>query len=226
MQINVMTLFPEMFPGPLAHSLIGKARDKSLWELAVMNPRDYAGDVHKTVDDTPFGGGAGMVLKPDVLEAVFLAIPKPGRRIYLSPRGRVLDQAFARELVQEETLTLLCGRYEGVDQRFLDAYEFEEVSIGDYVLTGGEMPAMVLIDTVVRLLPGVVAKEDSLANESHSNGLLEHPHYTRPQPWTDQLGRTHDVPDVLLSGHHAKIEAWRQAESEALTRKRRPDLLS
>lgn len=225
MHINIMSLFPEMFPGPLGHSLIGKAREKGIWQLAVMNPRDFAPDRHKTVDDEPFGGGAGMVMKPDVLESAFLAIPKPGRRIYLSPRGKVLTQALARELAGEEALTLLCGRYEGVDQRFLDAYDFEEISVGDYVLTGGELPAMVLIDTVVRLMPGVVGKEESLAHESHSHGLLEHPHYTRPNPWTDKLGRTHTVPDVLTGGHHAQIEAWRTAESEALTRQRRPDLL-
>lgn len=225
MHINILTLFPEMFPGPLAHSLIGKARDKGMWELAVMNPRDFATDIHKTVDDTPFGGGAGMVLKPDVLEAAFLAIPKPGKRLYLSPRGKPLTQAKARALSQQDALTLLCGRYEGVDQRFLDAYEFEEISIGDYVLTGGELPAMVLIDTIVRLLPGVVGKEASLEHESHSNGLLEHPHYTRPNPWTDALGRTHAVPDVLMSGHHGQIEKWRDAQSKAVTKAVRPDLI-
>ncbi len=225
MQINILSLFPEMFPGPLGHSLIGRAREKGLWGLAVLNPRDFAEDKHATVDDTPFGGGAGMVMKPDVLEASFLAIPKPGKRFYLSPRGKPLTQARARELAQEEALTLLCGRYEGVDQRFLDAYEFEEISIGDYVLTGGELPAMVLIDTIVRLLPGVVGKEESLAHESHSAGLLEHPHYTRPNPWTDRLGRVHTVPDVLTNGHHGQIDAWRLAESRALTAERRPDLL-
>lgn len=225
MQINILTLFPEMFPGPLAHSLVGKARDKGLWTLNVSNPRDFAGDAHKTVDDTPFGGGAGMVLKPDVLEAAFLAVTNPGRRIYLSPRGRVFTQGLAKELAQEKALTLLCGRYEGVDQRFLDAYEFEEISIGDYVLTGGELPSMALTDAIVRLLPGVVAKEESLAHESHSEGLLEHPHYTRPNPWTDRLGRVHTVPEVLLSGHHAQIKTWQAAESLALTQKRRPDLI-
>lgn len=225
MQINILSLFPEMFPGPLGHSLIGKAREKGLWQLAVLNPREYAADRHQTVDDMPFGGGAGMVLKPDVLESAFLAVVKPGKRLYLSPRGKPLTQARARELAQEEAITLLCGRYEGVDQRFLDAYDFEEISIGDYVLTGGELPAMVLIDTIVRLLPGVVGKEESLAHESHSNGLLEHPHYTRPNPWTDKLGRTHPVPEVLTGGHHAQIDAWRLAESQKLTQERRPDLL-
>ncbi len=226
MHINILSLFPEMFPGPLAHSLIGRAREKGVWELAVLNPRDFAADIHKTVDDTPFGGGAGMVLKPDVLEAAFLAIPKPGKRLYLSPRGKPLTQARARELSQEQSLTLLCGRYEGVDQRFLDAYEFEEISIGDYVLTGGELPAMVLIETIVRLLPGVVGKEASLEHESHANGLLEHPHYTRPHPWTDRLGRVHEVPDVLMSGHHGQIEKWRDAQSKSVTKAVRPDMVS
>lgn len=225
MNITILSLFPEMFPGPLGHSLIGRAREKGIWHLSVLNPRDFAADTHQTVDDTPAGGGAGMVMKPDVLESAFLAIPKPGRRIYLSPRGRVLTQGLARELACESNITLLCGRYEGVDQRFLDAYEFEEISIGDYVLTGGELPAMVLIDTLVRLMTGVVGKEESLEHESHSHGLLEHPHYTRPNPWTDRLGRVHPIPDVLMSGHHANIEKWRLEKARQLTQERRPDLM-
>lgn len=225
MNFTILSLFPEMFPGPLGHSLIGKARENGTWSLAVLNPRDFTTDKHQNVDDSPFGGGAGMVMKPDVLEAAFLAIPKPGRRIYLSPRGQLLTQKLAAELSREDNITLLCGRYEGVDQRFLDAYDFEEISIGDYVLTGGELPAMVLIETVVRLLEGVVGKEESLAHESHSNGLLEHPHYTRPNPWMDKLGRTHDVPEILTGGHHANIEKWRREQSENLTKERRPDLL-
>ncbi len=225
MNFNILTLFPEMFPGALGHSLVGKARDKGLWSLKVLNPRDFTNDNHGTVDDTPFGGGAGMVMKPDVLEAVFLAIPKSGRRIYMSPRGRVLNQKLAQELSMETDITILCGRYEGVDQRFLDAYEFEEISVGDYVMTGGEIPAMTLIDTVVRLKDGTIANADSLTSESHSAGLLEHPHYTRPANWTDKLGRTHDVPEVLTSGHHAKVEAWRKEQALKLTKDRRPDLM-
>jgi len=225
MNFNILTLFPEMFPGALGHSLIGKARENGLWSLSVLNPRDFTDDNHGTVDDTPFGGGAGMVMKPDVLESAFLAIPKTGRRIYMSPRGKVLTQKLAQELAGESDITILCGRYEGVDQRFLDAYDFEEISIGDYVMTGGEIPAMVLIDTVVRLRDGVIGKEESLEHESHSNGLLEHPHYTRPSSWTDKLGRVHDVPEVLTSGHHAKIEAWRKEQAIKLTRERRPDLM-
>ena len=224
MRIDVVTIFPD-YLAALDLSLVGKARTAGILDLRVHDLRDWTTDRPRTVDDTPFGGGAGMVMKPDVLESAFLAINKPGRRLYLSPRGRVLDQKLAKEFSAEDSLTLLCGRYEGVDQRFLDAYEFEEISVGDYVLTGGEIPAMVLIDSVVRLLPGVVGKEDSLAHESHSQGLLEHPHYTRPHPWTDRLGREHGVPEVLLSGHHAQIEAWRGAESLALTQKRRPDLI-
>lgn len=226
MNFNILTLFPEMFPGALDHALIGKARDNGIWSLSVINPRDFAQDNHGKVDDAPFGGGAGMILKPDILENAFLAIPKPGRRIYMSPRGRVLTQKIAQELSTQSDITILCGRYEGVDQRFIDAYEFEEISIGDYVLTGGEIPAMVLIDTVVRLKDGVVGKEESLHHESHSStGLLEHPHYTRPAQWTDRLGRVHDVPDILTSGHHAHIDAWRKEQALKLTKERRPDLL-
>ena len=223
--VNIMTLFPEMFPGMLGQSLAGKALERGDWSYDIINPRDFATDKHKSVDDTPYGGGAGMVLRVDVLASAFRSIKKPGRRIYLSPRGRVLNQNFAQELSESaEGITLLCGRYEGVDQRFLDAFEFEEVSIGDYVLSGGEPAAAILMDACVRLLPGVMGNDETAGDESHSNGLLEYPHYTRPAEWTDDSGRTFDVPQVLKDGHHKKINEWRLEQSEGLTKERRPDL--
>lgn len=223
--INIMTLFPEMFPGMLGHSIAGKALDRGDWSYNIVNPRDFATDKHKSVDDTPYGGGAGMVLRVDVLSNAFRSIEKPGRRIYLSPRGRVLDQNLAQELTQEDGgITLLCGRYEGVDQRFLDAHDFEEVSIGDYVLSGGEPAAAILMDSCIRLLPGVMGNDETAGDESHSNGLLEYPHYTRPATWEDDQGKILDVPQVLKDGHHKKIDQWRLEQSEAITREYRPDL--
>lgn len=224
MQINLLTLFPHMFPGPLGYSILGDALEKGLWRLNAINIRDYATDKHKTVDDTPFGGGAGMVMKPDVVEAALTALPERGRTIYLSPRGRPLTQALAGELAGESTLTLLCGRYEGVDARVLEAYGIEEVSIGDYVLAGGEVAAMALSEAVLRLIPGVLGNADTLNEESFSQPLLEYPHYTRPAKWFDKTGKIWDIPPVLASGHHAAIQAWRQEQSEALTKQRRPDL--
>lgn len=224
MQINILTLFPDMFPGPLGYSIFADGQKKGLWALNAVNIRDHAHDKHKTVDDAPFGGGAGMVLKPDILESAIHALPKPGRKIYLSPRGRPLSQALAAELAAEPALTLLCGRYEGVDQRVLDACEIEEISIGDYVLAGGEVAAMVLMEAVLRLIPGIVGNHETLHEESFSNSLLEYPHYTRPAKWFDKTGISWDTPPVLLSGHHAAIHAWRQEQSVALTKERRPDL--
>lgn len=226
MHISILTLFPDLFPGPLGASLTGQALTAGTWSLDAVNIRDFATDRHKTVDDTPFGGGAGMVLKAETVESALLSIPaeRRGKRIYLSPRGTPLTQALATELAQESALTLLCGRYEGVDQRVLDAYDFQEVSIGDYVLTGGEMAAMVLIDAVLRLLPGVLGNSDTHLDESFYNGLLEYPHYTRPAIWLDKNGHSHHTPPVLLSGHHADIRHWRHDQAEALTAKRRPDL--
>jgi tRNA (guanine37-N1)-methyltransferase len=223
-QVNILTLFPEMFPGMLGQSLSGKALEKGLWNYHAINIRDFAQDKHKTVDDTPFGGGAGMVMRADIIEAALLSIKDPGRRIYLSPRGKPLTQKLAEEL-KDQHLTLLCGRYEGVDQRVLDAYQFEEISIGDYVLSGGEPAAMILMDACIRLLPGVMGNEETAGEESFSNDLLEYPHYTRPAEWIDSHGKTHLVPDVLKSGDHAKIKKWRRSESEKLTQERRPDLL-
>jgi tRNA (guanine37-N1)-methyltransferase len=222
--VNILTLFPEMFPGVLGQSLSGKALEKKLWAYNAINIRDFAQDKHKTVDDTPFGGGAGMVMRPDIIEAAVMSIKDPGRRIYLSPRGRPLTQKLVEEL-KDQHLTLLCGRYEGVDQRALDVCGFEEVSIGDYVLSGGEPAAMILMDACIRLLPGVMGNNETAGEESFSNGLLEYPHYTRPAEWIDSHGKIHAVPDVLKSGDHAKIKEWRRSESETLTQKRRPDLL-
>ncbi|MBI1216553.1 MAG: tRNA (guanosine(37)-N1)-methyltransferase TrmD [Alphaproteobacteria bacterium] len=222
--VKILTLFPEMFPGHLGLSLAGKALEKDLWSLETVNPRYYATDLHKTVDDAPFGGGAGMVMKPDILSNALQAHLPLGRFIYMSPRGKPLTQALAQELAGEDLLTILCGRYEGVDQRLLDAYKAEEISIGDYVLSGGEQAAMVLLDAIIRLLPGVVGNSETHDEESFSGGLLEYPHYTRPAEWTGPDGETRGVPEVLSSGHHAKIKAWRLQQSEALTRERRPDL--
>jgi tRNA (guanine37-N1)-methyltransferase len=215
-----LTLFPEMFPGPLGASLAGKALQDGLWTLETVDIRGFASDKHRTVDDSPFGGGAGMVMRPDVLDAAITASrPNDTPLIYLTPRGRILDQTRVRALAQGAGVTLLCGRYEGVDQRLLEAQEVEEVSLGDFILSGGEAAAIALLDAVVRLLPGVVGKTESLEEESFETGLLEYPHYTRPDPWN---GR--DVPEVLKSGHHAKVKAWRLAQSEEITRVRRPDL--
>ena len=216
----VLTLFPEMFPGPLGASLAGKALQDGVWALETVDIRGFASDKHRTVDDSPFGGGAGMVMRPDVLDAA-IAVSRPNGTplIYLTPRGKVLDQARVRALAAGPGVTLICGRYEGVDQRLLEAQEVEEVSLGDFVLSGGEAAAIALLDAVVRLLPGVVGKTESLENESFETGLLEYPHYTRPDTWQ---GR--EVPEVLKSGHHAKITAWRQAQAEEITRVRRPDL--
>lgn len=223
--VNLLTLFPEMFPGFLGHSLAGRALERGDWSYHAVQIRDFGEGKHQTVDDTPFGGGAGMVMRADVIEKALLSVPNSGRKIYMSPRGKVLNQALVKELVAEESLTILCGRYEGVDQRVLDAHQFEEISIGDYVLSGGEVAALTLMDACIRLLPGVMGNEATPDEESFSNGLLEYPHYTRPAEWTDAHGIAHAVPDVLKSGNHAKIEAWRREQSVALTKKIRPDLI-
>jgi tRNA (guanine37-N1)-methyltransferase len=227
-EINILTIFPEMFPGPLGQSLSGKALDKGIWSCEAVNIRDFAEDIHKTVDDTPYGGGAGMVMRADIIEKALLSIKNPGRKIYLSPRGKPLTQPMAQEISEESALTLLCGRYEGVDQRILDAHDFEEISIGDYVLSGGEPAAIILMDACIRLLPGVMGNKDTVTEESFSEaseGMLEYPHYTRPAEWTDNNGITHSVPEVLQSGHHANIEKWRKMKSEEITKERRPDII-
>jgi tRNA (guanine37-N1)-methyltransferase len=217
---SVLTIFPEMFPGPLGLSLAGKALEAGIWALDAVDIRKFAGGRHASVDDTPFGGGPGMVMRPDVVDAALEAVLAPGERaIYLTPRGRVLDQALVRDLAARPKVTLLCGRYEAVDQRVLDAREVEEISLGDFVLSGGEPAAIALIDAVVRLLPGVMGAPEGLNEESFESGLLEYPHYTRPADWQ---GRP--VPEVLLSGHHEKIRLWRRQQAEDITRARRPDL--
>lgn len=223
---RVLTLFPEMFPGTLGGSILGRAREDGLWALDVLDIRAFATDRHRTVDDTPAGGGPGMVLRPDIaaraVDAAMAGCPPDRVRwplLALSPRGRPFDQAMARRLAAAEGVTLFCGRFEGIDERVIEARAIEEVSIGDYVLTGGEIAAQVLIDATVRLIPRVLGNAESAVEESFSRGLLEHPHYTRPQVWE---GRA--IPEVLLSGHHARIAAWRLSRAESLTKERRPDL--
>jgi tRNA (guanine37-N1)-methyltransferase len=221
---SVLTLFPEMFPGPLGLSLAGKGLREGKWKLDTHDIRGFATDRHRTVDDTPFGGGAGMVMRPDVLdaacEAALAAGPAGRPLLYLTPRGRLLDQALVRELAYGPGAVLLCGRYEGVDQRVIEARGMLEISVGDYVLSGGETAALVLLDACVRLLPGIMGAAESAEEESHgASSLLEYPHYTRPAEWQ---GRA--VPPVLLSGHHAEVARWRRAEAERITRERRPDL--
>jgi tRNA (guanine37-N1)-methyltransferase len=216
---SVLTLFPDMFPGPLGQSLAGRALQSGLWSLQTINIRDFATDRHRTVDDTPFGGGAGMVLRPDVVDAAVASVADDRPLVCLTPRGRRLTQQDVRRYAAGPGVILLCGRYEGIDQRVIEARGMEELSIGDFVLSGGELPALVLLDAVVRLLPGVMGAAESAAEESFSHQLLEYPQFTRPAEWQ---GRR--VPDVLLSGHHAAIVAWRQAEAERITRERRPDL--
>jgi tRNA (guanine37-N1)-methyltransferase len=219
-EATVLTLFPGMFPGPLGESLAGKASADGLWRLETVDIRDFARDKHRSVDDTPFGGGAGMVMRPDVIDAALRHAHVDGRSLlYLTPRGRVFDQAMAQDLAAGSGVTLLCGRYEGVDQRVIDAWDMTEVSLGDFVLSGGEAAAIAVLDAIVRLLPGVMGSAESLSEESFEVGLLEYPHFTRPEEWN---GRS--VPEVLRSGHHKNIEAWRRDQAETITRTRRPDL--
>ena len=218
---RILTLFPEMFPGPLGQSLAGKALEKGIWRLETMDIRGFATDKHRTVDDTPFGGGAGMVMRPDVVDAALgaAATDHKGPAIYLTPRGRPLNQALVQDLAAGPGVIVVCGRYEGLDERVIEARGLLEVSLGDFVLSGGEPAALALIDACVRLLPGVMGAEETLAEESFNTGLLEYPHYTRPADWN---GRP--VPEVLMSGHHEKIRRWRQEKAEETTRLRRPDL--
>ena len=219
-QAQVFTLYPEVFPGPLSKGLYGKAMSKKLWDLKVVNIRDAAEDKHKTVDDTPYGGGSGMLLKADVLAKSLDQNRIEGEKIlYLSPKGKKFDQSYAKKLATAKSLSLICGHFEGVDERVLSTRNIEEVSIGDYVLSGGETAAYVVIDSVLRLLPGVLGNDNSKIEETFENGLLEYPQYTKPQIWEEK-----SVPDVLLSGDHAKIKDWRLSQSEAITRDRRPDL--
>ncbi|PRD44430.1 tRNA (guanosine(37)-N1)-methyltransferase TrmD [Phyllobacterium phragmitis] len=216
---TVLTLYPEMFPGPLGISLAGKALAEEKWRLETVQIRDFAEGRHRMVDDTPAGGGAGMVMKPDVVARAIDHAADERPRLLMSPRGKPLTQKRVRALAEGPGAIILCGRFEGVDERVIEARDLEEVSIGDYILSGGETAAFVLLDAVVRLLPGVMGNEQSGETESFETGLLEHPHYTRPQQWE---GRS--IPDVLTSGNHGAIDKWRRAEAERITRERRPDL--
>ena len=219
-QAQVFTLYPEVFPGPLAKGLYGKALSNKLWNLSVINIRDAATDKHKTVDDAPYGGGTGMLLKADILANSLDQKVKKGERVfYLSPKGKKFDQKLANDLSKEKSISLICGHFEGVDERVLTTRNIEEISIGDYVLSGGETAALVVLDSILRLLPGVLGNEKSSIDETFENGLLEYPQYTKPQIWEEK-----SVPEVLLSGDHAKIKDWRLSQSEAITRVRRPDL--
>lgn len=217
---KILTIFPEVFPGFLGYSLTGKALKDGLWTLEAVNIRDYAFDKHGSVDDTPCGGGAGMIMRPDVLGNAIEHNYRGGKIVYMSPKGQPLTQAKVHELSKLDELTIICGRFEGIDERVLEEYRIEEISIGDYVLTGGEQAAMILLDAVVRLLPGVLGNAASTENESFEAGLLEYPQYTRPIEWK---GRK--VPDILLSGHHENIAKWQREQALQITKQRRPDLL-
>ena len=217
---RIFTLYPEFFPGPLGKGLYGKALAEKIWKLETVNIRDYTNDKHKTVDDTTYGGGSGMLIKPDVLaNSLDKNIKSKEKIIYLSPKGKLFNQQLAKELSKEKTVNLICGHFEGIDQRVIEARNIEEVSIGDFVLSGGESATFVMLDAIIRLLPGVLGNEKSVEEESFENGLLEYPQYTKPQIWEEKT-----VPDVLLSGDHAKIKDWRLSQSEAITRRQRPDL--
>ena len=219
-QVKIFTLYPDFFPGILSKGIYGRAIEKSLWNLDVINIRDYAKDKHKTVDDTPYGGGEGMVLKPDVVaKALDQNIKKNEKIIYLTPKGKTFDQNKAKKFLNEKKINILCGHFEGIDQRVIESRGIEEISIGDYILSGGETAAYVILDSKLRLVPGVLGNENSYKDESFENGLLEYPQYTKPQIWEKT-----PVPEVLLSGDHSKIKDWRLYQSEAITRHRRPDL--
>ena len=219
-EVKIFTLYPDFFPGPLDKGLYGRAMNENKWSLRTINIRDYASDKHKTVDDTPYGGGSSMLIRPDVISKSIDANIKSNEKIiFLSPKGKLFNQQKAKALAKEKKLNLLCGHFEGIDQRVIDNRNVEEISVGDYILSGGETAAMIVIDSILRLLPGVIGNETSTSEESFENGLLEYPQYTKPQIWEKK-----EVPNVLLSGDHAKIKDWRLSQSEAITRVRRPDL--
>ena len=219
-QAKIFTLYPEYFPGPFEIGICKKAFEKKLWDLKLINIRDYADDKHKTVDDTPYGGGVGMLMRPDVVaKSLDANLDEKETVYYLTPKGKVFNQNIAKNIVKKNKVNILCGHFEGVDQRVLDSRNVEEISIGDFILSGGEMASFVLLDTVLRLVPGVLGNLNSTKDESFENGLLEYPQYTKPQIW-EKLS----VPDILLSGDHNKIKSWRLSQSEAITRHRRPDL--
>ena len=217
---RIFTLYPEIFPGPLSKGLYGKALSNKIWNLDIINIRDSAKDKHKTVDNTPFGGGSGMLIKPDVLaRSIDQHVNKSEKIFYLSPKGKLFNQETAKSLSKENCINLICGHFEGVDQRLLETRNIEEISVGDYILSGGETAALVIIDSILRLVPGILGNEKSVYEESFENRLLEYPQYTKPQLWEEK-----SIPDVLLSGDHSKIKDWRLSQSEAITRDRRPDL--
>ena len=219
-EVKIFTLYPEIFPGPLAGGIYGKAMGNGLWNLKTVNIRDYADDKHKTVDDTVFGGGSGMLMKPDVIAKSLDRNVNRGEKIfYLSPKGKKFNQNFANSLSKQNGINLICGHFEGIDDRLLSTRNIEEVSIGDYVLSGGENAALVILDSVLRLIPGVLGNEDSVKDETFENSLLEYPQFTKPKIWEGK-----SVPDVLFSGDHARIKSWRLSQSEDITRRQRPDL--
>ena len=219
-EVKIFTLYPEIFPGPLAGGIYGKAMGNSLWNLKTINIRDYADDKHKTVDDTVFGGGSGMLMKPDVVaKSLDRNINKGEKIFYLSPKGKKFNQNFANSLSKQNGINLICGHFEGIDDRLLSTRNIEEISIGDYVLSGGETAAFVILDSVLRLIPGVLGNKDSVKDETFENSLLEYPQFTKPKVWEGK-----SVPDVLFSGDHAKIKSWRLSQSEDITRRQRPDL--
>lgn len=220
LKAKILTIFPEIFPGFLGYSLTGKALREGIWQLQAVNIRDYAFDKHGSVDDTPCGGGAGMIMRPDVLGEAIEHNYDGGKIVYMSPKGKPLTQKKVRELSKEDNLTIICGRFEGIDERVIEEYNIEEISIGDYILTGGEQAAMIMLDAVVRLLPGVLGNSASTENESFEGNLLEYPQYTRPVEWK---GRK--VPDVLMSGHHENVAKWQKEQALQITKERRPDLL-
>ena len=219
-QAKIFTLYPEYFPGPFEIGICKKAFEKKLWDLKLINIRDYADDKHKTVDDTPYGGGVGMLMRPDIVaKSLDANLDEKETVYYLTPKGKIFNQDIAKDIVKKNKVNILCGHFEGVDQRVLDSRNVEEISIGDFILSGGEMASFVVLDTVLRLVPGVLGNLNSTKDESFENGLLEYPQYTKPQIW-EKLS----VPDILLSGDHNKIKSWRLSQSEAITRHRRPDL--
>ena len=222
LKVKLFTLYPELFPGPLGAGIYKKALEKKIWEMQTINIRDFAVDKHKTVDDTPFGGGNGMLLRPDIIAKSMdenINYKRKQKNIYLSPKGQKFDQNIAKYLSKEENLNIICGHFEGVDERLLNSRNIEQISVGDYVLSGGETASYVFLDSILRLLPGVLGNEFSTQDESFENCLLEYPQFTKPQKWEEK-----SVPDVLLSGDHAKIKDWRLSQSEAITRRQRPDL--
>ena len=217
---RIFTLYPEFYPGFLNKGLYGKALSKNIWDLEIVNIRDFANDKHKTVDDTPYGGGSGMLIRPDVLaNSLDKKIKSTEKIIYLSPKGKLFNQNMARKLSKEKTINLICGHFEGVDQRLIESRGIEEISIGDFILSGGESASFIVLDSILRLIPGIIGNNKSISDESFENNLLEYPQYTKPQIWEKK-----GIPEVLLSGDHAKIKDWRLSQSEAITRDRRPDL--